>query len=170
MPSRLHKSQAITLVEMLLALLVLGILLFVAARFYVNVRENAKVSDAAARVNTIIHASYEWLTGTSQANFCGAGSSGGCSGSEQISVKKLLDLKLINPSIAENPFGSNAPQVSVMPATANYDYITITYQDVSPAACAKLVDKLKSKARVINNVPQISCQTVNSVQVFQGTF
>ncbi len=146
-------------------------LLFVAANFYMNVRENQKVSDAISRVDTVVNASYHWLDGANQRNFCGGTSdSGACTDTNRIALQQLIDLKLIKTESTQNPFSTKSLQISIAPAQINHSYITLTYQDVPVKACAKLEQKLKDKVKVINNVPQISCQDVAGVATWSGTF
>jgi Tfp pilus assembly protein PilV len=127
-------SQAISLLECLLSIVIIASISMMAVRYYVVTTRDMRVSHAISQVKRITNASYEWLQAQKQADFSGA------DGGEVITIQQLVDDQLLkdeNDTIA--PWGG---MINVAPGNDNASFVKITLTDVPQLACRNLTQQL----------------------------
>jgi len=77
--TRQHRQRGISLLELMLALLVIVAVLFVVSQYFRTARENLRITQAVEMVNAIAKASYTWLEGNPNFNSNLTNCSGGTS-------------------------------------------------------------------------------------------
>lgn len=159
MTKLINKHQkAITLLELMLVLLIIAAILFTAIRYYANVRENAKVSEAAAQINLVVDAAYKWMAMQNQNNFCGGNDTKNCT--NPINLQKLMDAGLLTKNDIKSPWPAADAQLLGLQVNENLDnpmYVNVGYNRIPKTACESLVERFKNKVVIINNKPTVDC-------------
>ncbi|MGB6977090.1 MAG: type 4 pilus major pilin [Gammaproteobacteria bacterium] len=157
MPS---EQKGISLLELMLALVVISALLLLATRYYQQTRENLRVAQAIEMTNNVVNASYKWLEG--QPSFSG------------ISIPTLISSQFLSKSYDgnSNPWKGT---IAVGPAT-DTSYIVVTLTNIPSKSCQNLKEKMLNRAlktsdnRDMPNVKQPNCIGTSSVQQFEMSF
>ena len=139
----MQKNKGISLLEIILALAVIGVICVIAVRYFFIASNNLRVTRAVAQIQQLSKASYEWLQVKEQADF-GAEDSA-------ISVDHLWDAGLITAQDKKDPWGG---KVRVAPGSNPVD-LAITLTHVPEKACLALRQKMKKIAR--EQTPEDAC-------------
>lgn len=151
------KQKAISLLEILLALVVIASISMMAVRYFIITSRDAKVSQAIRQVKMLTHASYAWLDAQKQSDFDDS------DGGTAISISELLDAQLI-----ESPHDTTDPWGGEIEVTAGDDpsYVKIEMSSIPSEDCKNLTQQLK----YINHSGQsISCDSDDN-NTFIGEF
>lgn len=127
-----HKFQGVSLLELMLALVIIAMIVFTVTRYYSVTEENLKVTQAEEMINTITKASYQW--GEGQPNYTA------------LSTQTLITAGLIPDNYKVNPWKGDTIISGTVPYPSTQPYIRMT--NVPLASCQNLLEKLKSQARV----------------------
>lgn len=150
-------QKAISLLEILLALVVIASISMMAVRYFIITSRDAKVAQAIRQVKILTHASYAWLDAQKQTNFNDNDSG------TTISVSELLDAQLIeSPHDTTDPWGG---QIEVTPGDQP-SYVKIEMSGIPGDDCKNLTQQLK----YINHSQQsMSCDSDDN-NLFIGEF
>ena len=152
MMMNIQKNRGVTLMELMLALVVIAVLLFLAVRYYTVAREGAKVAQAISRIDMAVNASYKWLEGMNQTGF------------RTINADKLVDKGLLLKQDIKNPWIGT--DMSIGPYAVDSDHVSIEYLGIPKTACQSLAAKLKEKTYKSNS----ECGLKNNAWYFLGVF
>lgn len=152
-----NKQLGVTLMELLLALVVIAVIMFMAIRYYTIAREGAKVSEAVTNVNAAVNASYEWMQGVNQADFTG------------ISTTELINKGLLVAQDIKNPWDSSQA-MTITPYPNQTNYVAITYTGIPQTACENLKQRFYAKVKEIGGSPASTCAQSGNEWYFRGGF
>lgn len=129
-------------------------LLFTAIRYYAYVRENAKVSEAAAQFNLVVNATYKWMAMQNQDNFCGGINQKACT--NPVTMAKVIASGLLNENDIQPPWPGSLG-MGMNPNVDNPSYVNVGYFGLPQTACENLIEKFKKRVIVYNGKPQLGC-------------
>ena len=132
-----HKFRGISLLELMLALVIIAMIVFTVTRYYSVTEENLKVTQAVEMINNIVKASYQWVEG--QPDF------------KNISIQALIDAGLIPDSYKVNPWKGAV----TIPGSTLASVLTINMYDLPRTSCQNLLEKLKGQSKGIMCDPTI---------------
>jgi type II secretory pathway pseudopilin PulG len=143
-----RKFHGISLLELMLALVIIAMIVFTVTRYYSVTEENLKVTQAEEMINNIVKGSYQW--GQGQPNYTA------------LSTQALIDAGFIPDNYKVNPWKGLTVISGTVPYPSTQPYIRMT--DIPVASCWSLYEKIKSQARV-------GCTTIsNGTASFEGAF
>lgn len=145
MMMKIRKNHGVTLMELMLALVVIVVLMFMAVRYYSVARENVKVAETVHRINLAVDASYKWLEGQNQKDFTG------------ITAQKLVDTGLLSEQDTVNPWGGRFDKIVINGFPGAEQYVAIGYYGLPKTVCQSLKQKFMDKVQKINNKPRSVC-------------
>lgn len=163
MHSAKKTNRGVTLLELVLAIAIILVLVFVGVRYYIIARAGYQVTRVVTNIDGIVNASYQWLKLT-QGNFCGpAGESKNCSNAISMSALTTTT-KLLPLEYATNPFDKGNP-IQVGPEDSNPNHIKIIVSSMSAMACQTLLKKIGKKA-----ITSKCVKATEGIHYFSGTF
>ena len=131
----MRKQHGITLLETILAIVVSGLMVVLAVRYYDAAHLNTEVTQASSQMNKIIQVSYEWLQGQRQADFEGSDNA--------IDIDKLVDAGLLTENDETDPWGGT---ITVAPGD-DPNYVSITLPSTPEKACRSLSSQMENVAQ-----------------------
>jgi Tfp pilus assembly protein PilE len=157
-----REQRGISLLELMLALVVVGALLLLVTRYYQQTRENMRIAQAIEMINNAVNAGYKWLEG--QPNF------------KAVKVTVLADSQFLPQSYKEGNANPWKGTIDVVSAN-NSDYMTVILTGIPTKSCQNLKEKMLNRALKINNQPmpdvvQPECKTQGNgpLQTFSMSF
>jgi prepilin-type N-terminal cleavage/methylation domain-containing protein len=158
-----RKQQGVSLLELMLALLVISGLLLLATRYYQQTRESLRVTQAIEMINNVVNASYKWLAG--QPNFS--------SSNPSFSIPILVTAQFLPQSYGTTVINTANPwkgSINVVAASTDNNYITISLSNIPPKSCQNLIEKMQNRAITIGGNKQIPTCSSGTTQTFSMSF
>lgn len=152
-----YYKKAISLLEILLALIIIASITMMAVRYFIITSRDAKITHAIRQVKTLTRASYAWLDAQRQADFSDK------DGGTAVSTSALLEAQLIDsPQDTTDPWGG---AIEVAPGS-NPSYVKIELGQLPEKDCRNLTQQLK----YINHAKEESNCHTGDQNIFIGEF
>ena len=131
-----NKSRGIGLLELILSLAIIGSILLMATRYYLQAQEGAKVAQATKMISTLVNASFKWLEANDDFN-------------DLKNKNILVDANILPESWRDkkNPW---AGLLEVVGYGADSQRLKITLGGLSETACENIDDIMSKQGMQLN--------------------
>jgi type II secretory pathway pseudopilin PulG len=154
------EQKGISLLELMLALVVISALLLLTARYYQQTRENLRVAQAIEMINNVVKTSYGWLEG--QPNF------GGIRLDTLISSKFLPSFYSGNSNPWKGTIEVTSADIKDNNQNVIANHVTVILTNIPAKSCQNLKEKMQSRATV--GIMQPTCTGSANAQTFSMSF
>ena len=160
-----HNSLGISLLELMLALIIISTIIFSGIRFFRVARESERVTAAVSQVRQVAKASYQWLAGNTDFS--------------SVSIQALVSAGLLPTNFSDgtkaNPWSGI---ISVSASSANPQQIQIELDSLPAASCESLKEKLAnsgtgccvSAVTTCDKAGSSACSDTSSSCIYLGVF